>query len=80
VPAAATGVEIAFRGDTPNTNIGAISKRGTGFFTTYMSFGIEALPAASQDDLLLKFLSYCSSLLVDGFEAGNTSAWSSTVP
>ena len=45
-----------------------------------MSFGIEALPAASQDDLLLKFLSYCSSLLVDGFEAGNTSAWSSTVP
>lgn len=80
VPAAAPGVEIAFRGDTPNTNIGAISKRGAGYFTTYMSFGIEALPAASQDDVLLRFFSFCGGLLIDGFEAGNTTAWSSTVP
>ena len=42
----------------------------------------SALDASDEvtQGLLLKFLSYCSSLLVDGFEAGNTSAWSSTVP
>jgi hypothetical protein len=77
------GALIAFRGDTPNTNTGAVSKQTELYLTTYAGFGIEAFPAATQDDVLNTFISACLAsdvLFADGFETGNIARWSLSFP
>jgi len=77
------GAQEAFRGDTGSTKLGAISKLGASYFTTYMSFGVEALSADNQTAVLNQFLATCNSqvpLFTDNFELGNTTRWTSATP
>jgi len=77
-----SGAQEAFRGDTGSTNLGAISKLTANYFTTFSSFGLEALPSASRTPVLTQFMTVCDDqvpLFRDDFEIGSTNRWALTV-
>lgn len=82
--AVGNGGLAAFRGDLPagNTKVGAVSKLGATYFTTYLGFGLEMMTPSRQAEVLGHFLATCNAqvpLFADDFEVGTTVRWSSVV-
>lgn len=80
--APATGAAAAWESED---GIVALSKEGDAYKTTYWAFPFEALPTLeSRLEALQRFLDWCladsGALFSDGFETGDTSRWSVTVP
>ncbi len=73
--------QTAFRGDLPagNTKLGATSKLGSTYFSTFLAFGLEAMSEVNRAAVLQHFFDTCQAevpLFADGFESGNSCAWS----
>jgi len=74
------GAQLAFEGN--NANDAAISKLGPNWFTTYLGFGLETLPAAKQQAVLQKFLTWCEAartMQADDFESNGFGRWDDVV-
>jgi hypothetical protein len=72
------GTEVAFTGDQ---GVAAVTRAAAGYRTAFLAFPLEAV--AGEDDrrqVLDRFLAACAELFADGFDSGDTAAWSSTVP
>ncbi len=70
--------EVAFEGDQGPAGI---AHSFDGYRTTFFGFPFEAIPtAAHRQAVMAAFLERCSDRFSDGFESGDTSAWSLTVP
>ncbi len=74
--------QTAFRGDLPagNTNLGAVSKLGPTYFTTFLAFPLEAMSEANRGLVLQRFFDTCQAevpMFADSFESGDSCAWSS---
>jgi len=74
------GQTVALRGS--NSKVGALSKLGATFFTSYLAFGLETLSPENQAAVLQTFQSYCqqnAALFADNFELGDPSRWDEVV-
>ncbi len=72
------GTEEAFTGDQ---GVAAVTRAAAGYRTAFLAFPLEAV--AAEDDrrqVLERFLEGCAELFADGFESGDTAAWSVVVP
>jgi len=72
------GAEAAFIGDQ---GVAAVARAAAGYRTAFLAFPLEAV--ADEDDrrlLIERFLDACALLFADGFESGDATAWSTTVP
>ena len=72
------GTEAAFIGDL---GVAAVTRAAAGYRTAFLAFPLEAV--ADEDDrrqVLERFLVACALLFADGFESGDTAAWSAAVP
>ena len=59
----------------------AVHKETETYRTSWWAFPLEALPPAIGESALGIFLGSCSpEVFADGFESGDTSIWSTTVP
>jgi hypothetical protein len=70
---------VAFRGN--NAKVGALSKTAPNFFTTYLSFGVEAMSDADQNAVLTRFFDTCVAsvpIWADDFEDQTFCEWSDT--
>lgn len=76
---AAPGGSVAFQGNLAPIGL---SKIGSGWRTVFFAFPLEGIPNTTQrHDVLRRTLQFCMRpFFSDGFESGNTSAWSQTVP
>ena len=69
--------EVAFEGDQGPAGV---SYSFGGFRTAFLGFPFEAIPTdAHRSAVMAAFLERCSDRFSDGFESGDTSAWSRTV-
>lgn len=75
----APGGSVAFQGNLAPIGL---SKIGSGWRTVFFAFPLEGIPNTTQrHDVLRRTLQFCMRpFFSDGFETGNTSAWSQTVP
>ncbi len=71
--------ETAFEGDAGSA---AVNKRTEQYRTIFLGFPFEAFPdVGHQEEFMRRALGFCAQLIFsDGFETGDTSRWSSTVP
>ena len=70
--------EAAFVGDQ---GVAAAAVQGEGFRTAFLAFPLEAVPdVADRRALLATFLDACAVAFADGFDSGDTSAWTAVVP
>jgi hypothetical protein len=70
--------ELAFDGDL---GVAAVNQTADGYRTAFLAFPLEAVADdADRREVLERFLNACAELFADGFESGDTTAWSSTVP
>jgi len=82
---AGAGAEVAFTGDVGNAAVSKLDGT-TGYLTTFWGFPWEALPTAGDREATMqRFLLACEvgtqdPIFLDGFESGDTTAWSATVP
>ena len=68
--------EVAFVGDMGDI---AVNKSTGAYRTVFFLYPFGAIAdAADREQVLAQILSACSTLFADGFESGDTSAWSST--
>jgi hypothetical protein len=75
------GAELAFEGN--NLNDGAISKLGTNWFTSFLSFGLEVMPAAKQQEAFERFALWCEAartMHADDFESNGFTFWDDVQP
>jgi hypothetical protein len=69
---------IAFDGDQ---GIAAVHRNADGYRTAFLAFPLEAVAAVDdRREVLERFLDACAQLFADGFESGDTGAWSGVVP
>ncbi|MCP4901552.1 MAG: hypothetical protein GY906_31705, partial [bacterium] len=75
--------ETAFVGTASGQESAAVAKSTDDFAACYLGFGLETLPTQSDIvDVLERAFTYCpdSGLFADGFESGDISAWTTSVP
>lgn len=78
IVAADATAEVAFVGDAGDA---ALNKATGTYRTAFFVYPFVAIAdSADREAVLAEILSYCSALFADGFESGNTTAWSSTTP
>ena len=72
------GAAVAFVGDK---GVAAVARVTAAYRTAFLAFPLEAVTEeADRRQVLERFLEACVLLFADGFESGDTGAWSSTVP
>ena len=77
VTAGATA-ETAFEGDQGPAGV---ANTPGGFRTVFLAFPFEALPEAIDRQVVMAaFLEHCATRFADGFDSGDTSAWSRVAP
>ncbi|MEN8164008.1 MAG: hypothetical protein ABFS37_07760 [Acidobacteriota bacterium] len=75
--------EVAFLGDDVGQEEMGVAKIGLGSAAFYFGFPLEALPTQGDlMDVIARAMTFCGepAFFADGFESGDTSAWSVSMP